>query len=259
VYRAPLNLVDPSGHRTCGPNADPLDETCDENMDSPGYGDDGPDSSDQIGEAAGVYDDGMFQPPVFAASLAGRGILDEGWVVHIIVEADFMIRYPGAIGTDIVGKSGRCIEQAGPNGGCGYPDIIYGRMVWEIKGPSGADVGAAQITRYVKYSQYVAGEGYAGTTLPHYVPTWKIETREVAPGVIVYQIIDRGKLVPVPVPRRVEEAVNQENRNRLRVSANGWFPRPSPAMVYTLSGGAGAIGAGVVLYAFGAMETYKIY
>jgi RHS repeat-associated protein len=42
----PLRFVDASGHRTCGPGANPLDETCDENMGNPDYGFDGPNAGD---------------------------------------------------------------------------------------------------------------------------------------------------------------------------------------------------------------------
>ncbi len=225
-----LKYVDPSGHRTCGPGANPLDETCDENMDNPGYGDDGADITDQIGWS-GIYLGTNFDWP---------GLAFEGDAIHVAIELDYMRRYPGSIGTDtdVVGRAGWGIAGAGPNGGYGYPDIIHGAMIWEIKGPSGLNEGIAQVRRYVRLSRgrYVHGEGYVGTTLDHpYVPGWQLVTEQGAPGVIQYQVVRPGG-APVPVFDRAFEGARERDRQRgLDVSPASvpvFYGGPSPALQY---------------------------
>jgi hypothetical protein len=183
------------------------------------------------------------------------GLVFEGGAIHFVIEADYMERY-GGIGTDVVGRAGYGIAGAGPHGGYGYPDIIHGNMIWEIKGPSGVAAGMAKIRLYVGMSEgkYVAGTGYVGRTLDHpYIPAWKVQTTQAAPGVIQYTVIKSQPIpVPVPIPDRAREGRNQRSLNPapVPVPAYGWSPQPSLseirnvvtvfgslALLWSLSGG----------------------
>ncbi len=197
---------------------------------------------------------GSPSPPVIVLGIAldWLDLVFEGNAIHMVIEVDYMTRYPGSIGTDVVGKAGWGIAGAGPEGGYGYPDIIDipKNMLWEIKGPSGVAEGVAQVKRYEKSSAYLAGTGYVGTTLNHpYVPGWQVVTTQAAPGVIQYTVVRSQPVpIPVPIPDRAREGAKQRSLNLTPASVPApvpvpaWSPPPPQVVLYwalAVGGGGG--------------------
>jgi hypothetical protein len=229
------------------------------------YGDNGPDIADC---QANVSDDAwMIGIYIGRSNFDFTGLFFEGDELHIIIELDYMKRYPGSVGTDVVGRTGFGIPNAGPGGGPGYPDIIdFPRnSIWEIKGPAGLGDGTAQVRRYTAASTYVAGTGYSGTSLNHpYLPGWKVVTRQGAPGVILYSVVNPDG-VTVPVYDRATEGVRERDQRKVDqlnpapatvpVPVHGWSPVPSQAIAYGIGWGAAGFAA---LYALSVLENYKV-